>query len=1091
MPVSQLDAIARHVRMLAGAVAAKDATDADLLRRFSLAGDEAAFSALVERHAGMVWSACRRALDRPEDAEDAFQATFLILFRKAGSIRKRTALASWLYGVARRTALRMRRSAAQRRQPPIHPSHRKPEEPVAAAALRDLQSLLDEEVERLPEMYRAPFVLCCLEGRSRTEAARQLAWKEGTVAGRVARARKLLQQRLARRGVSLSAVLCAGAIADQTTAAAPAALIASVTSGALRATAGKAVFGSPLAVALARSVMRSLAASRLMVAATFWVAGGLLALSAVGMACRLWAEMPVAGQPQDSVAMADDSSPVSDKPPANPVDLYGDPLPEGVLSRLGTIRFRHGWNITSVAFAPDGKAVVTVGLDSTLRLWELETGAQRAQFRSPNRSQFFCVAFAPDGRTVAAVNNVGIVWLVDSVSAKEIRTFHARQPQALCFSPDGRVLASASRHGIVWLWDTTSGKELRHINVHKDQVTALAFAPDGQVLATAGADKTIRLWSSSTGKELYIDELSKPAIALAFSPDGKLLASGGGDQLVHLWDPIARKKVRQIPVQARVASGIAFSPSGKLFAVASREYAMYSEDSRGGIDLFDVSTGEHVRQLVGPRRPFESVAFSPDGKTLAGTGGHDSTLHLWEVATGREIIPAKGHQAPVWSVAAAPDNRTVATAGADDTVRVWDMRTAKQLCQFKGSRAWFSRNGMTLLTLAGGDEPTLNVWSVAAGKQQLRQALPIHNLFSAALSADGGALAFEGADHVIHLWDIAKRKERGRLAGHRQRVGSLAFSPDGNKLASASVEEKRVYLWDLASLREIRRFDAAPGSLAFSPDGGLLAAGGEDEGIHMWDTTTGKEIYLLADDRTLWARACNVAFSPDGRTLAGGCMNGELHLWETATGKVRRRLHGSLGGFGTPAFSPDGRLLIAGCSDTTALVWDLRAGNKELLSERELDSLWDELGYDAANAYQAIGKLITAAGQSVPFLRRRLVPGPGPDDQRMAELIADLDSTDFKTRQWATKMLAEQGEAVVPALRKALDGSPSPEVRSRALPILEAWDGPERRRPIRSLEVLEHAGTAEARQVLESLAGGNPDVPLTRDAKASLARLTR
>lgn len=162
----------------------------------------------------------RRLLRHEQDAEDAFQATFLVLARKAASIRQTDALSSWLYGVANHIASNLSRSACRLRLREQRPRVSTPEAPVATAALHELQTMLDIEIGRLPEKYRAPFELCCLEGKSKPQTAQLLGWCEGTVASRLARARQLLQERLARRGVMLSAVLCASSLWEQSAAAA-------------------------------------------------------------------------------------------------------------------------------------------------------------------------------------------------------------------------------------------------------------------------------------------------------------------------------------------------------------------------------------------------------------------------------------------------------------------------------------------------------------------------------------------------------------------------------------------------------------------------------------------------------------------------------------------------------------------------------------------------------------------------------------------------------------------------------------------------------------------------------------------------------
>jgi RNA polymerase sigma factor (sigma-70 family) len=247
--------VLRQIRRLAGAPAVAEASDAQLLERFVAGRDEAAFTALVRRHGPMVLGVCRRLLGNLHDAEDAFQATFLILARKAGSISSPAALAGWLHEVARRTAERARVSAAARR---TH-ERRVPDVPqtdfLAAVAWRDLQPVLDEEVGRLPEKYRAPFVLCYLEGRTYEEAARQLGCVPGSISQRLGRARALLRQRLTRRGLALPAGVLAVALAHQAAPAAlPAPLAASTVKAALDGAAGSAAKAGTLAAPVAALV---------------------------------------------------------------------------------------------------------------------------------------------------------------------------------------------------------------------------------------------------------------------------------------------------------------------------------------------------------------------------------------------------------------------------------------------------------------------------------------------------------------------------------------------------------------------------------------------------------------------------------------------------------------------------------------------------------------------------------------------------------------------------------------------------------------------------------------------------------------------
>jgi RNA polymerase sigma factor (sigma-70 family) len=263
-------------------------TDAQLLERYVARRDEAAFEALVRRHGPMVLGVCRRVLRSCHDAEDAFQATFLVLVRKAASVRPRERVGNWLYGVAYRAAQKARivsiRRRARERQMPEPAS-------VAEGLWHDLLPLLDRELRGLPEKYRLPVVLCDLEGKTRGEAARGLGWPEGTVASRLARGRALLARRLTRHGVPLSAgVLTAVLSQNASGACVPATLIVSTVKGA----AGKAA-------ALAEGVLRAMFWTKLKIAAVGFLA---VALSAVG-AGLLLAQGGNADQAPASRAVAD------------------------------------------------------------------------------------------------------------------------------------------------------------------------------------------------------------------------------------------------------------------------------------------------------------------------------------------------------------------------------------------------------------------------------------------------------------------------------------------------------------------------------------------------------------------------------------------------------------------------------------------------------------------------------------------------------------------------------------------------------------------------------------------------------------------
>jgi RNA polymerase sigma factor (sigma-70 family) len=196
-------------------------SDEQLLGRFVQLRDEAAFAVLLERHGPLVYRVCRRTLGDASDAEDAFQATFLVLVKKGGTLRNPAHLASWLYGVAYRTSLKAKARAAQRSESERRACNMPTDSQLSDMTYRDMCSVLDEEISKLPEKYAAPLVLCYLEGKTNAEAAQQLGWPEGSMSRRLARARELLRSRLTQRGLTLSALLTAALVSRSAVASVP------------------------------------------------------------------------------------------------------------------------------------------------------------------------------------------------------------------------------------------------------------------------------------------------------------------------------------------------------------------------------------------------------------------------------------------------------------------------------------------------------------------------------------------------------------------------------------------------------------------------------------------------------------------------------------------------------------------------------------------------------------------------------------------------------------------------------------------------------------------------------------------------------
>jgi RNA polymerase sigma factor (sigma-70 family) len=276
----QLNVVLRHIHKLGGAPGLDGFHDGQLLERFADGREEAAFTALVQRHGPLVLGVCRRVLGNAHDAEDAFQATFLILLRRAHALDRRGSVAGWLHTVAYHVALRARAAAARRQRQERQVAAMADSNSPTAEAWTDLQPVLDEELSRLPESYRSAVLLCYLQGKTNAEAARMLGWPIGTVKGRLFRARDMLRKRLARRGVTLSAGTLTAALAENASAAVPASLVQATVQTGVLAVGGATAVGSSSALALAEGALKTMFVTKLRIATALLFLAGLLALGA-------------------------------------------------------------------------------------------------------------------------------------------------------------------------------------------------------------------------------------------------------------------------------------------------------------------------------------------------------------------------------------------------------------------------------------------------------------------------------------------------------------------------------------------------------------------------------------------------------------------------------------------------------------------------------------------------------------------------------------------------------------------------------------------------------------------------------------------
>ena len=542
--------------------------------------------------------------------------------------------------------------------------------------------------------------------------------------------------------------------------------------------------------------------------------------------------------------------------------------------RSGAERFTlsgHAHVVNGCAVSADGATIVSASNDQTLKVWDGRNGAGRFTL-SGHAAKVNGCAVSADGTTIVSASDDQTVKVWDGRSGAERFTLsgHAAKVNGCAVSTDGAIIVSASDDHTLKVWDGRSGAERFTLSGHAAGVNGCAVSADGAMIVSASGDQTLKVWDGRSGAERFtLRGHASMVIVCAVSADGATIVSASWDHTLRVWDGWSGAERFTLSGHASMVNGCSISADGGMIVSASSDLTLKVWDGRRVGEHFTPS--DHVGVVNG-------CAVSSDGAIIVSAWA-DHTLKVWDGCSGAERFTLSGHPAGMRGCAVSADGAIIVSASDDKTLKVWDAHSESERFTLSGHTAGViacavSADGATIVSAS--NDHTLKIWDGRSGLERFTLNGHASLVNGCAVSADGATIISASEDHTLKVWDGRSGTERSTLTGHTDGVLNCAVSADGATIVSASWDQV-LKVWDGRSgLQHFTLIGHASGvsGCAVSADGLTIVSASWDQTLKVWDRRTGQCLTTLYVDGPLNGCAC----SADGETIAAAGPRGLYFL---------------------------------------------------------------------------------------------------------------------------------------------------------------------------------------------------------------------